>query len=222
MNELVFLFHSTLLGLSTIIAHRIGKEALIGLVCTCWVLANLMVVKQVTLFGLPVTAADAYSVGATLGLNVLQEYWGRTITKKTIYASFMCSAIYLAMTLVHRAYAPNQFDTTHFHFDAILHYSPRIIIASMITYLIVQHLDYWLYGTLKRRYEHRFLLLRNYVSIGTTQLIDTILFSYLGLYGIVASLSSVIFFSYAIKLCAIVFCGPFIQCIRHTYRETHE
>jgi len=160
--------------------------------------------------GLNATAADAFTIGATIGLNLLQEYFGKAITRTTIAINFFFLVFYAIVSQVHLLYTPSAFDTTQDHFSPLLGFMPRIVIASFTVYLIAQMIDYKLYGWLKKVWTSRFLVLRNYASISISQLVDTVLFSFLGLYGIIDNIGEVILVSYTIKLAAIALATPFV------------
>lgn len=219
MNELIFSFYILIVSSATLGALWLGSHALVTLIALQWVLANLFVTKQIILFGLTVTASDALAVGATLCLNLLQEYYGKTLTRQAIVISFCATIFYTILSLLQILYYPAPQDTAHEHFCALLNPMPRIIIASMITYLVVQMLDYRIYGFLKHALPHQSLVFRNYISIGVTQLIDTILFSFLGLYGMVASLASIIIVSYTIKVVSLLCVAPFVALSKYVYRK---
>jgi uncharacterized integral membrane protein (TIGR00697 family) len=97
---------------------------------------------------------------------------------------------------------------------------PRIMIASISVYLFSQLLDYILYGALKKMCQERYLVLRNYASIAFCQLVDTVLFSFLGLYGIVHNIWDVIIISYSVKLGAIVIATPFVILSRFIFKDS--
>jgi uncharacterized integral membrane protein (TIGR00697 family) len=209
-NELIFLVHSIIIGVFALCSLRIGKEALIAFIALQSILANLFVVKEITIFGLTATCADAFAIGAVLGLNLLQEYFGKEITKKTIGISFFLLIFYGIISQIHLAYTPSLHDSMQSSYAAILQFMPRLAIASMITYLIAQLFDAWLYGKLKEWINGRHLIIRNICSISLSQLLDTILFSFLGLYGIIHNVWHIIIISYAIKLVAIALSMPFV------------
>ncbi|MBT3455975.1 queuosine precursor transporter [bacterium] len=210
MNTFLFLLHSVAIGISLLGAVAYRKELVISLICLMAVLSNLFVVKQIDLFGYSVTCADIFSVGIGLGLNLLQEYWGKSIAKKTIWISFICSIFYLCMTQFHCAYIPNSYDTTSKAFNHIMQYAPRIITASFISYLISQHFDCYIFGLLKQWFSNRFFILRNYGSLVLSQLLDTVLFSFLGLYKIAGNIIHIIIVSFFIKVIVIVFSTPIV------------
>jgi queuosine precursor transporter len=213
-NELLLILHSTVIGIATLIALRLGVEALVTLICTYCLLANFFVIKQISLFGFNATAADAFTIGATLGFNFLQEYYGRAITRRTIGINFFILLLYVLMSQMHLWYLPSSFDTSQLHFAVLLENTPRIVIASFVVYCMTQTIDYYLYGFLKRRWSTRFLIVRNYISIMLSQLFDTVAFSYLGLYGIVDSIGHIILVSYTIKIIAILLSTPCIAVSR--------
>lgn len=198
------------MGLFSLISLRLGKQALASFVTVCCVLANLFVLKQISLFGLTASASDSYSIGAILGLNLLQEYYGRKEAQKAILISFILLLLYCIGSLLHLAYIPVDADSMHNHYGAILTNTPRIIAASLAVYVSVQYCDTWLYSTLNRYWNGKRLVLRNGISIVLCQLLDTIFFSYLGLYGLVHNIQEIIIVSFIVKLCAISATLPFI------------
>jgi len=216
-NELIFLSYLGLVSISALYALRLGKEGLTGLICVQVILLNLFVTKQITLFGLTATASDALAVGATLTLNLLQEYYQKPAARRAIWISFFCSLFYIALSFLHLAYIPAASDASQAAFIQLLRPMPRIIIASLGVYLLVQYFDSALYAYLRSSWKNKFFVIRNYSSLALSQLLDTILFTFIGLYGINESFSSVstlfdiIFVSYIIKLLAILITVPFIR-----------
>jgi len=222
MNEFIFIIHTITIALFALGALILGRHALVAFVVICCCLANLFVIKQITLFGLTATCADAFTVGATIGLNLLQEYFGKKIAKKTIWINFFLLIFYAVMSQIHIFYIPDGADTAHQHFIPLLTLMPRIVIASFSVYLLTQMLDYYLYGILKKRFHDKYIILRNYASIAFCQLIDTVLFSFFGLYGIIDNIWQVILISYLIKLASIIVATPFVGFSRKIFTHFHQ
>jgi len=221
MNELIFILHTIIIAGFALGALALGSSALVAFVCIQCILANLFVIKQITLFGLTATCADAFTVGATIGLNLLQEYFGKEITKKTIWINFFLLIFYAIISQIHLLYIPDATDTAQQHFMPILQLMPRIVVASFSVYLFTQMADYYLYGILKKTFQSKYIVLRNYASIALCQLLDTILFSFLGLYGIIDNIGEVIIISYSVKLVSIIIATPFVSFSRKIYNLTH-
>lgn len=223
MNELIFIFHAFFVTGCTLGALYLGKEALISLVVLLAILSNLFVTKQIMLFGLQATPTDALTIGLVLSLNLLQEYYGKNITKKAIGISFILSLAYTAFSQLHLMYIPSMHDTMHSPARSLLCMMPRIVCASLFTYFIVQRIDCYFYELFKNKLAHKYLIMRNYGSLILSQLLDTILFSFLGLYGTLDSIIPVIAISYSIKLIIIAFTTPFLLLSKRISRvKTNE
>src|SRR5579872_2892692 len=221
MNTYIFIFHTIIIATFALGSLALGSAGLVVFVCICCILANLFVIKQISLFGLTATAADAFTVGATIGLNLLQEYFGKEIAKKTIILNFFLLIFYAIVSQIHLLYVPHPADTMHQYFEPLLNFMPRIVIASFSTYLFTQMIDYYLYGILKNAFHNKYIIIRNYASIAFCQLLDTVLFSFFGLYGIIENIWQIIIVSYVIKLISIVIATPFVGFSRKIYRLTY-
>jgi queuosine precursor transporter len=214
MNELLFLFHLLCIGITTIIMLKMGAEALVALLCVQGILANLFVIKQITLFGLTATASDMYIVGSVLSLNLLQEYYGKYLARKSIWISFGLLIFYTIVSQIHIFYVPSASDFSQNYYYNLLSYMPRLTSASIIVYLIVQHFDTYFYAVLKRLLEGRYLLVRNMISITISQGLDTILFSLLGLYGIIDNIGQVMLVAFTIKITTMILLTPVVFVIK--------
>jgi len=214
MNELLFFAHAVIISLFTVISLKISKETLVTTIAIYCILANLFVLKQITLFGLHPTASDAFSVGAILGLNLLQEYFGKHAAKKAIWTCFFALTLYTIVSQIHLLYLPSIHDITSAHYDPILTFMPRIALASISVTLLVQHIDRILYAFLKTKFQNKQFLLRNLISLFLVQIIDTVLFSFAGLYGIISNIGDVILVSFLVKVATILISVPLISIFR--------
>ena len=208
MNELIFIIYCLVVVLSLLCALRLSKEALITLISLFWVLANLFITKQIYLCRMTATSSDALVIGALLGLNLLQEYYGNATARSSISISFFALVFYTIVSLLHCAYIPHPSDHMHALFKTILSPMPRILIASGTTFVLTQYLSYTLYGLLKRHLQS-YMVTRNIISISVSQLFDTVVFTFLGLYGTVAHPGQIILVSYGIKMLTLLFSAPF-------------
>lgn len=215
-NELIFFIYVIFVSTFSLIALKISKSTLISLICLQVVLSNLFISKEITLFGLSATASDALYVGATLSLNLLQEFFNKQEARKAIWISFFSSIFYTVAVLLHLSYNASGNMAISNCFNSILSPMPRIIIASLFTYLLVQHIDSYLYSKFTQKFKNKFFLIRNYSSVAISQLLDTIMFSFLGLYGLSKSYSNIytiiqiIIISYIVKILVITISAPFL------------
>lgn len=218
MNEIVFILHIVLVLLFLGIAVRLGQGILMVYISLSAVLANLFVLKQMMLFGLQVTCSDGFAVGGILGLNLLQDLYGKEAARRSIRASIFTLIFFIAMSQIHLFYIPSILDQTHSSYALILSQAPRIVIASLIVYYVVQRIDVLFFAFLKPFIRN--LGTRLLVSLLVNQALDTILFSFVGLYGLVASLFDIIIVSYAVK-CAIIVSSSYIAALfkRYVFKE---
>lgn len=211
MNELIFLIHILIIVIFLLIALRLGKNYLITLVALQAIVANLFVIKQIELLGRVVTSTDVFIVGSFLGVNILQEYFGKDEAKKAIKISFFSMIFFLIMSKVHLFYIPSRFDVTNQAFQSILYNSPRIIIFSILIFFITQRFDVIFFGFLKKMFKDKHLVLRMFISSITAQLIDTFLFTFVALRGLVESMLDVFILSFLIKFLVILLATPFTK-----------
>lgn len=203
MNELLFFTHILAVIFTAFGALKMGKEALIALTATLAIAANFFVLKQITLFGWNVTCSDVFAVGSILTLNLLQEHFGKESAKRSTWICFFSMIFFGLMSQIHLLYTPNSFDDTQLHYLRLLSPAPRIVIASLASFFIVQQIDLVFFGFLKKRLGSLDWRWRNGIALFFSQLLDTVIFSVLGLYGLVASLASIIIVSFLIKLVII-------------------
>lgn len=214
MNELIFLLHIAALVTVLMVALRLGAHALVALICVLTVLMNLFVLKEIALFGFTVTCTDAFAVGDELGLNLLQEHFGRKIAQKTIFISFFVTIVAMLFSLFQVTYTPSATDVTHGHYAHLLTPMPRLVIVSLITYFIVMQADLMFYGWLRKKISNHtsgqaiYIVAGNFLSIAATQLLDTVLFTIFGLSDQISEPKDVIVVSYAVKLAAIALTVP--------------
>lgn len=213
-NEAVFFLQIFCVGIGSLFMLRLGCSAVTAYVSLLGVLSNLLVCKEVILFGFTVTASDSLAVGLILSLNLIQEWFGREAVKKAIFTNFALLIIYLLLTQIHLWHTPAPKDIMHPHYRAILLTMPRLAVASLTSYLVVQLSDSIFYRWLSTLLQGRLFTLRNLISLSSSEFIDTLLFSFLGLYGSVSNLQDIIVFSYLVKLISIACFIPLIALIK--------
>ncbi len=214
MNELIFLSHIFIVIGSSLMALRLGAKGLITFIALQGVLANLFVVKQMILFSFSVTCSDVFAIGGILSLNLLQEYFGKDQARQAVKISLAALLFFVLMAQIHLSYLPASFDVTQKAFKTIFSPSMRIVFASMATFFLVQLFDVRFFSLLKGK-----LFLRVALSLFCSQLLDTILFSFLGLYGMVESVLDIILVSFFIKCLIILASSPFIAFSKRFVRH---
>lgn len=204
MNETLFFIHLIIVFLFALGALRLGKEALTAWVAIQALIANLFVLKQMTFFGWNITCSDVFVIGSILGLNLLQEYYGKDSAKRAAWICFFFLFFFAVMSWIHLQYVPSGTDTAHGAFYTLLSPAPRLLAASLFVFLLVQQIDVRLFAFAKRLLPNGSLAVRNGICLLLSQFLDTLLFTFAGLYGIVSSIGDILIVSYLIKV-AIIF-----------------
>lgn len=211
INFFLLLTQIALLCSLILLTLKLGKEAMYSFLPLLAICMNLFVVKQITLFGLHITCSEGLAVGYLLGFNLMQEFFGKEAAKKSIVLTFFSSSAFILLSQLHLFFIPSTFDSSQVHFAALFPFLPRLLIASLISFLLTQLFDLTFFNYLKRKWKNKYLTSRISLSLILSQAIDTLLFSFLALYGVVEALFHVMLFSFLIKVSVIFFSTPFIR-----------
>lgn len=218
MNELLFFCHILVLLACLLGTVRLGKQALLIAFALQMILANLFIAKEITLFGLNVTATDMYTIGSIFTLSCIQEFYGKVEARKMIWTGFSFLILVGLMVKFHLLYKPSVGDTTHFAYLTIFSSTPRIIIASLGTAFLADRIDINLYAFFQKKLP---LIGRFALSTLIAQFFDTLLFSFAALYGSVSNITHIIFFSYLVKVVAIAIIAPFMILAKKLVQKEH-
>ncbi len=180
-NEIIFFTLLFFTLASTLLAFRLGRAYLFGLIMLEIGLMNIFVVKQFDLFGLAVTGGNVLYGGIFLTTDLLNEFYGKHIAKRAVWAGFGAGVFMLIVSSLTTAFTPNEFDSAQSAFQAIFSPTFRIVAASLASYLIFQTFDVWFYDFLKKATNGKFLWLRNNLSTIISQTGDSIFFTAAGL-----------------------------------------
>lgn len=210
MNELIFTVHCISLASLTLLALRLGKEALVSVFCLFAILANLFVTKQMICFGQNITCADPFEIGCFLALSFLTFFYGEKTSKQAIWICFLSMAAFALVSKIHLLYLPSSSDFNHSAFQNILETAPRIMLSSIAVCFISQQLTIKL-----QKYFSKFsflpVTLKFFIPIAISQLVDTVLFTYLALFGILSHLFSIMVVSFFVKLFCMIMMTPFSE-----------
>ncbi|MBP9841296.1 MAG: queuosine precursor transporter [Simkaniaceae bacterium] len=201
MNESLFFLHiCAILGLVYLASLMKEKGLLISFVLQV-VMANLLVTKEILLFGFSVTCTDVFTIGSFITLTILQTRYGDQSAKEAIPLILYAFVFIAILSQIHLYYIPAPYDTAHPSYLTIFNHSPRIFLSSLAMTLITQYFYLFLLKKWKRPIPTLLL----------SQLIDTIAFTFLALYGVMHHLFDIILISYLIKVLAIITMTPVIR-----------
>lgn len=197
-----------------VIGKRYGVQYIISIMAALIVIINAVNAKMV-MFGPFIIPAGTLLFATTfLITDIISEQWGKRYAKQAIWAGFYASVIFVITVWIALAWEPAAFAAeTSEMFAVIFSLTPRIVLASMIAYLIGQHHDVWAFHFWKKRTNNRHLWLRNNASTAVSQLVDSVLFATIAFYGVVPNFIDIIIGIYVVKLLIAFMDTPFIYGI---------
>lgn len=217
MNEFLFLSQIVIVLSTTIICWRWSKEALIVHAVLQALFANFFLLKQISLFGLQVTASDAFAVGSLLSMNFLQEFHGKKVASLSIRISFFSLLFFVLFSQIHLLYSPSFADQAHSSYTALFSFAPRLFFSSLAAFWITQQFDLWFFNWLTRTAPRFQFPMRSALSLIVSQGLDTILFTFLALYGISPSIRDILLISFFIKCLTIGIFFPLVSLLKRYY-----
>lgn len=191
-----------------------------GIFITSLIVANILASKVVTFWGFVLPAAVVAYPLTFLMTDVIGEIWGKEEANRTVRNGFICQVISLilislAILLPVAPFADNQAE-----FQAIMGQSFRVVLASMIGYLIAQCNDVFIFHKLKERFDGKHKWLRNNVSTMLSQLLDTAVFITIAFVGVVPNILTMILSQYVVKAAYALIDTPFFYLL--TRKQAHK
>jgi uncharacterized integral membrane protein (TIGR00697 family) len=117
--------------------------------------------------------------------DILSEVYGRKNTNRVVLAGLFASLlVLLILYLGHTFPAISNSPVSNEQFDQVFQSSSRVILASMIAYLVAQFIDVRIFHAIKKKTKGKHLWLRNNTSTIFSQLIDTILVTTVLFFGV--------------------------------------
>jgi len=201
---------------SGIIGKRWGVQYIIAISAALIVIVNVMNTKLVAV-GPYVVPGGALLFGATFLLtDIISEKFGKKYAKQAVWAGFFSLIIFVIMLWIVLNWdaAPFAVDTAK-SFSEVLGLAPRIVLGSMVAYLVGQHHDVWAFHFWKKITRGKHLWLRNNASTAVSQFIDSFIFVVIAFYGIVPNIMTLIISVYIFKLLIAVADTPFIYGVSY-------
>ena len=192
-----------------LLAFRLGKVWLVGIICANVILMNIFVVKGMYLFGLAATGGNVLYASIFLATDLLCEHYGKKEAMRAVRIGFFVSIFFLIMSQFILRFIPADYDFAQGAMKTLFTLTPRIVLGSMAAYLVSQHLDVWLFNKIKEKTQGRMLWLRNNGSTFVSQLVDSAIFTVIAFAGVYPLLELIVF-TYIIKIIVAVLDTPFM------------
>ena len=182
---------------------------------TCLLGANIIAVKLITVAGWVLPAGIILYPITFLLTDTISELFGRRQATLVVWFGLVANIILVIVIYLGGMIPAPVFWENQEAYNTILGAVPRIVLASMVAYLVSQNLDVIGFHFWSRVTDGRFLWLRNNASTMVSQSIDTVLFVVIAFAGVVPSqvLWQMIWMQYLVKLGIAAVDTPFIYAL---------
>jgi uncharacterized integral membrane protein (TIGR00697 family) len=221
MIELIlFWIIATLAGATAavLISEKYGYEIIIGLFAGLIVAAQVLANKTVTVLEFTVPAGVLVYSTSYLLTDVLAEFHGKKEAKKAVWSGFLASVILVVAINIAIAWPSPAFWKGQAAFEQTLGTTWRIVAASLTAYVFSQNLDVYIFHKIRSRTGESKLYLRNILSTGTSQLVDSIIFIVIAFYGVMPIVPLIIG-QYIVKLSIAALDTPFIYSVKYSKKH---
>ena len=140
------------------------------------VIANIVAVKPIALNNWVVPAGIIAYPFTFLVTDTISELYGRKVATRIVWYGFGLSIVMVLLVYIGKLLPDADFWDGQSAYDSILGSVPRIVLGSMVAYLVSQHGDVILFHHIRSVTTGRHLWLRNNASTMVSQAIDTVLF----------------------------------------------
>jgi len=150
---------------------------------TCLITANIIAVKLIDLFGLVLPAAIFIFPLSYITGDVLTEVYGYRQARKVIWLGFLCNVLVVLAIWVAQVLPAASFWDGQIAYERILGYTPRILAASFLAYLVGEFANSFVLAKLKIATQGRWLWMRTIGSTLVGQGLDSVVFIFLAFAG---------------------------------------
>lgn len=150
---------------------------------TCLITSNIVAVKLVNIFGLVLPAAILVFPMSYIFGDVLTEVYGYRQARRVIWLGFFCNLIAVVAIRVGQILPAASFWDGQAAYERILGYTPRLLGASFLAYLVGEFANSYVLAKMKIATKGRWLWTRTIGSTLVGQGLDSVVFMTLAFAG---------------------------------------
>ncbi len=207
-----------------IFAYRFfGKLGLYIWIPIATILANIQVLKMVDLLSIGVTLGNITYASSFLVTDILSENYGKKAARKAVFIGFFSLMTTVIIMNIALMFKPNEFDFIQESLQNIFSLLPRIALASLVAYGVSQLHDVWAYNFWKNLFPGlHFLWLRNNASTMVSQLLDSVIFTFIAFWGLLpqSEFVQILITTYVVKWIVAAIDTPFLYLARFMFNHS--
>ncbi len=230
-NEIILILSLLIIYGTVLVLFRLFQEQGLYLwTIVATIAANIEVLIVVHAFGMEMTLGNILFASTFLVTDIASEIYGKTTAQKTAVMGIAACILFILISQSWLLYQPADTDWAAPAIREIFSNTPRMMLASLLVYAIVQMFDVWIYHkwwdfTNKRFGDsRRFLWLRNNGSTLVSQLLNTVLFTWGAFWGMhdTKTLLSIAASSYVIFIVTSLADTPYVYWARRIFLNSQK
>ena len=155
----------------------------VAIFITCLITSNIIAVKLIAVFGLILPAAILIFPISYITGDILTEVYGYALARRVIWLGFFCNLIVVVAIWLGKVIPPASFWDAQPAYERILGYTPRILAASFLAYLVGEFFNAFVMAKMKIATKGRWLWMRTIGSTLVGQGLDSLVFITLAFLG---------------------------------------
>ena len=164
--------------------HSTGFVVVVAIFITCLLIANIIAVKLVSIFGLTVPAGIIIFPISYICGDVLTEVYGFRRARQVIWLGFACNLLAVAAIRLTQALPGAAIWDAQQAYEQILGFSARLLLASFCAYLVGEFTNSVVLAKMKVRTQGRMLWARTIGSTVVGEGLDSLIFVTIAFWGI--------------------------------------
>ena len=230
-NELVLILSVfAFFGGLTAFFRLFGKNGIFAWTVICTIAANIEVLILVHAFGMDTTLGNVIFASTFLATDLASEIYGKREANRCVMIGIAANIAFILISQSWFLYVPAPDDWASPSIRTIFAAIPRVMLASLVAYVVCELHDVWAYHAIwswtARRCGNKraFLWLRNNGSTLVSQLVNVVLFNVLAFAGTypTATLIQIIIVGYATFVATSLLDTPFLYLARHIAEKRGE
>lgn len=158
------------------------RDLLFALFIACMVIVNTIGSKIISILGLRVSVGVFFMPVLFLVTDIIGEVYSSKEAQHFVNCSTAMLLLLFASTYISIRIKPNPTWSLQEEYALVFGSSMRMTLASLVSFVISQKLDVFIFGAVKRITGERHLWIRNNLSTITSQFIDTTVFDFIAFY----------------------------------------
>jgi uncharacterized integral membrane protein (TIGR00697 family) len=154
-----------------------------ALFVTCIITANLLIVKQISIFGLVLPAAIIVFPLSYIFGDILTEVYGYSQARRVIWLGFFCNLLTVIAIWIVGVLPPAPVFEAQAAYERILGNTPRFLIASFVAYLAGEFINSYIMAKMKLATKGKWLWARTITSTVAGEGVDTGIVLIIGFWG---------------------------------------